>query len=123
APLGALLLGYREGGKLRFASHVGSGFDDRSLKRVKAQLEPLKRRASPFSEKPELNAPTTWVDPKLVAEVKFQGWTDDRHLRAPVFLRLREDIDHQEVRRAAAPEAQDDEILEQLKNPRAAFTL
>ena len=31
APLGALLVGYWEGGKLRYASHVGSGFDDRSL--------------------------------------------------------------------------------------------
>ncbi len=48
---------------------------------------------------PELNAPTTWVAPKLVAEVAYQGWTDDGHLRAPVFLRLRDDIDAKKVRR------------------------
>src|SRR5467141_3082107 len=32
APLGALLLGYWEGSRLRCASHVGSGFDDPALK-------------------------------------------------------------------------------------------
>jgi len=122
-PLGALLLGYREGGKLRYASHVGSGFDDRSLKRVKALLEPLARKTNPFSEEPELNAPTTWVEPKLVAEVKFQGWTDDHHLRAPVFLRLRDDVDPKEVRRAAQAAHRKDEILEQLENPKVGFTL
>jgi len=123
APLGALLLGYWEGSKLRYASHVGSGFDDRSLKRTKALLEPLARKTNPFSEEPELNAPTTWVEPKLVAEVKFQGWTDDRHLRAPVFLRLRDDIDPKEVRRAAHAAPGNNEILEQLESPKAAFTL
>ncbi len=58
APLGALLVGYWEGRKLRYASHVGSGFDDRTL----AQAEGAARaaaaaRRSPFAEKPELNAP------------------------------------------------------------------
>jgi bifunctional non-homologous end joining protein LigD len=127
APLGALLLGYWQGRKLRFASHVGSGFDERSLARTKALLEPLQRKTSPFADKPELNAPTIWVEPTVVAEVKFQGWTDDEHLRAPVFLRLREDLDAKEVevRRASPnePAGTDGEILEQLKNPKAAFTL
>jgi bifunctional non-homologous end joining protein LigD len=106
APLGAVLVGYWEGKKLRYASHVGSGFDERSLPQVRARLEPLERKTSPFAEKPELNAPTTWVEPKVVAEVKFQGWTDDGSLRAPVFLRLRDDIDARSVRREAqgAPE-------------------
>jgi bifunctional non-homologous end joining protein LigD len=123
APLGALLLGYWQGRKLRFASHVGSGFDDKTLARTKKLLEPLRRKTSPFADEPELNAPTTWVDPKLVAEVKFQGWTDDHHLRAPVFLRLRDDIDVREVKRALRAEPKGDEILEQLSNAKTAFTL
>ena len=90
-PLGALLLGYWEGGKLRYASHVGSGFDDRTLKDLKARLEPLKTAKCPFAEKPPLNAPTTWVEPKVVAEVTFANWTPDGALRAPVFLRLRDE--------------------------------
>jgi bifunctional non-homologous end joining protein LigD len=123
APLGALLLGYWQGRKLRFASHVGSGFDDKTLARTKKLLEPLRRKTSPFADEPELNAPTTWVDPKLVAEVKFQGWTDDHHLRAPVFLRLRDDIDAREVKRAVRAESKGDEILEQLSSEKTAFTL
>ncbi|MBV8030620.1 MAG: DNA ligase D [Betaproteobacteria bacterium] len=125
AALGALLLGYWEDGKLRYASHVGSGFDERTLKRTKALLEPLQRKANPFSEKPELNAPTTWVEPKVVAEVKYQGWTHDGHLRAPVFLRLRDDVDAREVRREARekPSSPGNEILEQLDNAKSALTL
>jgi bifunctional non-homologous end joining protein LigD len=122
AALGSLLLGYWEGKKLRFASHVGSGFNDKTLARTRKLLEPLRRKTRPFAEEPELNAPTTWVEPKLVAEVKYQGWTDDGHLRAPVFLRLRDDIDSGEVRRGARAEPQN-EILEQLNNRKAALTL
>jgi len=105
APLGALLLGYWDGRKLRYASHVGSGFDDATLEQARARLEPLRRDSCPFAEKPELQSPTIWVEPKVVAEVKFQNWTDDGSLRAPVFLRFRDDIDAKSVRRAKGPKA------------------
>jgi bifunctional non-homologous end joining protein LigD len=36
-------------------------------------------------------AVTTWVKPKLVAEVKFAEWTSAGEMRHPVFLGLRED--------------------------------
>jgi|SRR5690242_4071039 len=101
-PLGALLIGYWNKGKLHYASHVGSGFNDASLKAVQARLEPLRRSSCPFVERPELNAPTTWVEPKLVAEVEFHSWTEDGALRAPVFLRLRDDIDPRTVRRSVS---------------------
>ncbi|MGH6887036.1 MAG: non-homologous end-joining DNA ligase, partial [Geminicoccales bacterium] len=127
APLGALLVGSWDDGKLVYASHVGSGFDDRSLQEVKARLEPLQRKTCPFAETPALNAATTWVEPKLVAEVEFHSWTDDGHLRAPVFLRLREDIDPKEVARApaapAAPRGEVEDIVRQLEAPGSALTL
>jgi len=128
APLGALLVGYWDGGKLRYASHVGSGFNGNSLSQVQEKLLPLKRSACPFVEKPESNGPTVWVEPEVVAEVKFQNWTDDGHLRAPVFLRLRDDIDSKEVQRAAArmePQVtgDTDDVLRQLKNKKSSFTL
>jgi bifunctional non-homologous end joining protein LigD len=129
ASLGALLLGYRQGGSLRFASHVGSGFDEPTLAQAKRFLEPLERKTNPFAEDPELNAPTVWVEPKVVVEVRFQGWTHDDHLRAPVFLRFRDDIDPAEVQRPtrgeAAPRAQGEigAILEQLDSGKAAFPL
>src|SRR5262245_7760791 len=135
APLGALLIGYWEGKKLRYASHVGSGFDDRSLPQVRARLEPLERKTCPFAEKPEVNAPTTWVEPEAVVEVKFQGWTDDGSLRAPVFLRLRDDIDARTVKRdaergtsvaqAPAPSAatEIDEVVSQIERCKANGTI
>lgn len=84
---------------LHYASHVGSGFTDRSVAQVKARLDALKRRSSPFIEKPDVNGAVTWVEPEVVAEVKFQEWTDDGALRAPVFLRLRDDVDAKSIRR------------------------
>ena len=54
SPLGAILVGYWDKGKLRYASHVGSGFDDATLAQVKSRLEPLAVKANPFTEKPEL---------------------------------------------------------------------
>ena len=121
ARLGALLLGYWESGKLHYASHVGSGFDEASLAHTEARLEPLRTKACPFIEKPPLNAPAVWVKPELVAEVKFQDWTADGRLRAPVFLRLRDDLDAREVRREAA--TTHDDVVQQLDNKKAAFAL
>ena len=127
APLGALLVGTWEGEKLRYASHVGSGFDDKTLIALKSRLEALQRKTCPFESKPELNAPTTWVEPKLVAELEFHSWTEDGHLRAPVFLRLRDDIEAREVVRAlprgAASERPSNEILQQLETKKDSFTL
>ena len=132
APLGAILVGYWDKGKLRHASHVGSGFDERALVQMKARLAPLKRSTCPFDVQPELNGPTTWVEPETVAEVSFQSWTEDGALRAPVFLRLRNDVDPKAVRRAepgpaphVAPAAGGpvDDIVAQLDNNKTTFTL
>jgi bifunctional non-homologous end joining protein LigD len=118
--LGALLLGYWDDKRrLHYASHVGSGFSERSLQKVKTRLDALKTRASPFAEKPAVNGAVTWVRPELVAEVKFHEWTGDDALRAPVFLRLREDIDPATVRRVeTAPVedavANDDDVIAQV---------
>jgi bifunctional non-homologous end joining protein LigD len=97
---------------------------------VQAKLDSLRTSTRPFAEKPPVNAPTQWVKPELAAEVKFQSWTDDGSLRAPVFLRLRDDIDPKEVGRrkskaAQAPAAPTEigDILQQLENSKNAFTL
>ncbi|MGQ0546981.1 MAG: DNA ligase D [Betaproteobacteria bacterium] len=134
AALGALLVGTWEGRKLRYASHVGSGFDDESLAGLRAQLEPLRRKTCPFAGKPELNAPAVWVEPQLVAEVRFQGWTREGSLRAPVFLRLRDDVDPKAVRRKPAEVARPparirstdsiiDDVLRQLDEPKASLSI
>jgi bifunctional non-homologous end joining protein LigD len=89
---GALVLGVFQDGELVFAGHVGTGFDERSLAALARKLKPLATRACPFAHVPETNMPVTWLKPRLVAQIKFQGWTADGSMRQPVFLGLREDL-------------------------------
>ena len=97
AALGALLLGYWHGGALHFAGHVGSGLTQEVMDRLAPRLEALARKRSPFAKEPPLHRPTTWLEPELVVEVSFSDWTADGVLRAPVFLRVRDDIDPRSI--------------------------
>jgi bifunctional non-homologous end joining protein LigD len=97
-PLGALLLGLWTDGKLRYVGHVGSGLSADIIEDIGDRAAQLARKRSPFAAKVPLHRPTTWLEPKLVAEVTFADWTADGLLRAPVFVRLREDIPPEEVR-------------------------
>jgi bifunctional non-homologous end joining protein LigD len=90
--LGALLVGYHEAGRLRYAGKVGTGFDAATLLSLRKRLEPLETAAPPFDEpvKPR-PAGAHWVRPELVAQVGFAEWTAAGRLRQPRFLGLRED--------------------------------
>jgi bifunctional non-homologous end joining protein LigD len=100
---GALVLGVNEGGEMRWAGNVGTGFDDAEIKRLLGKLKPLRRDTSPFAAVPKMprvrRADVVWVEPELVAEVRFAEWTHDGRLRAPVYLGLREDKQAEEVHR------------------------
>ncbi|HWD00466.1 MAG TPA: DNA ligase D [Candidatus Sulfopaludibacter sp.] len=94
---GALVLGVWEDGKLRWVGNVGTGFDERMLKALFARLQPLITSQCPFNDRPKPDRGMTWVKPELVCQVKFGNWTQDSHLRAPVYLGLREDKAANEV--------------------------
>jgi bifunctional non-homologous end joining protein LigD len=94
---GALVLGMMDDGKLKYVGHSGSGFNYQSLKEMYELLKPLIQDKSPFDERVKTNMPVTWVEPKLVCEVKFSEITRDKKLRHPIFLHLREDKNPQEV--------------------------
>jgi bifunctional non-homologous end joining protein LigD len=69
-------------------------------------MKPLIIKDSPFAGKPpHTNEKPTWVKPELVAEVKFAEWTRDGLMRQPVFQRLRNDVDPQNIRREEAVDA------------------
>lgn len=95
---GALLLGYPDpSGKLLPAGKVGSGFDDAALEQLSPRLKGLETRRHPFTSKPEVEGEVVWLKPELVAEIRFAEWTPDGALRAPVFVRLRDDIPRDDV--------------------------
>lgn len=101
--LGALVLGVYDGkGKLQYISHTGGGLNDKLLKELRQRLAPLEQPESPFATTPKTNAPVTWVQPELLCEVSFAGWTQDGHMRQPIFLGLREDKDPKTVRKEEA---------------------
>jgi bifunctional non-homologous end joining protein LigD len=94
--LGALLLGYYEDGRLRYAGKVGTGFTQATLRDLAARLDPLRQERSPFADElPERSV--SWVQPRLVAQIGFGEWTRDGRLRHPRFLGLREDKPAEEV--------------------------
>ncbi|RKT86251.1 DNA ligase D [Saccharopolyspora antimicrobica] len=90
AGFGALLVGYYREGRLRYAGKVGTGYDERTLRDLRAELDGLARDTSPFADEvPEPGA--HWVSPELVAQVGFTEWTEDGRLRHPRFSGLRND--------------------------------
>ncbi len=99
---GALVLGRYDGKKLKYAGHTGTGFDDATLKQVSAQLKKLITNKSPFSEKIKTNMPVTWVEPVLVANIKFTEITRDGIFRHPVFQGIRVDKKATEVKTTTA---------------------
>src|SRR5581483_11964194 len=75
-----------------------------------------------------------WCKPELVAEIKFAEWTPGGHLRSPVFVRLRDDVDPRGVRRTTSQRALDPvstlpsdaliaEVLRQLEDKRNTLKL
>jgi DNA ligase D-like protein (predicted ligase) len=100
--LGALLLGYHERGRLRYAGKVGTGFTRATLKDLAARLALLRRERSPFADEVRERG-ATWVEPRLVAQIGFSEWTRDGRLRHPRFLGLREDKAAAEVVRETKP--------------------
>ncbi|MBS2006282.1 MAG: DNA ligase D [Cyanobacteria bacterium SZAS TMP-1] len=91
---GSLIIGHYKNKKLLYAGGVGTGFDTKLLKQLFARLKSLVRKTSPFDyvieDRPR--GSIVWVEPTMVAEIKYAEWTADGRLRAPVFLRLREDV-------------------------------
>jgi bifunctional non-homologous end joining protein LigD len=90
--IGALHLAAYVGDELRYAGRAGSGFTDKQLGEVREELDALVVDEPPCARAPKGNG-HTWVQPKLVAEVRYREWTDEDLLRHPVFLRFREDKD------------------------------
>lgn len=100
--LGALLVGHVDPTGLRYAGRVGTGFDEDTLRRLRAALGPLEAEHSPFVDPVRVKG-AHWVRPELVAAVTFTEWTGDGRLRHPSFDGLRPDKAPADVHREPAP--------------------
>jgi bifunctional non-homologous end joining protein LigD len=99
---GALLLGVWADGGLEYIGHTGTGFTHAELERVFRLLRRLEVPTSPFRARPRTNERPHWVEPRLVAEVRFTEWTADSRLRHPTYLGLRDDVPVASVKRETA---------------------
>jgi bifunctional non-homologous end joining protein LigD len=87
----SLILGVHDGGVLRYAGKVGTGFDTAELFRLMERMAPLEQ------DTPTVKAPRAevrgahWLKPALVAEIAYTEMTNEGTLRHPSYLGLRED--------------------------------
>jgi bifunctional non-homologous end joining protein LigD len=122
---GALVLGLYDKGELKFITSVGTGFDEEKQKSLFDTMQELRTPRSPFRQPPPLREAVEWVKPELVVRVKYANWTNDMHLRAPVFLSLRKDLTPEECTfEAAKPKPVKEPPKKAPKPPaaRSAFT-
>ncbi|HLX38856.1 MAG TPA: DNA ligase D, partial [Candidatus Binataceae bacterium] len=103
---GALLLGvYEADGGFRYVGKVGTGFDGDTLKAIDDKLKPIEIEKSPFRVGKDLALPekrARFVEPKLVAKVRFGELTQDGCVRHPSFMKLADGIDPRECTWEAA---------------------
>jgi bifunctional non-homologous end joining protein LigD len=126
---GALVLGLYDKKELKFIGSVGTGFDQKTQRDILERLKKLRVARSALKKPPKLREHVEWVRPELVARVKYGNWTEDSHLRAPVFLSLRKDrapedstfAEEQPIPRAhSSPEARQMAASAQAKTSKAS---
>lgn len=97
----SLLLGVYEGKELVYAGRAGTGLTELSRKELEEKFKSIKRKAAPFKQPPEprKNEKITWLEPELVAEIKFAQWTEENLLRQASFKGLRTDKEPGDIKK------------------------
>ena len=117
---GSLILAVYEQGRLRFAGHTGSGFNTNQLGRVYNMIKSMRIDKPLIDHIPYTNGKPTWIKPQIVAEIKFDNWTNEKILRAPIFQRFREDKSPEDC--TVQGESRLEEVVDKGKRAAAATT-
>ncbi|MFI5013917.1 MAG: DNA ligase D [Hyphomicrobiales bacterium] len=103
--VGSLVLGYYEDGKLIHAGRVGTGLSADEAQTFFSALEPITIDKPQFGRKPIAGAEkgVRWVEPRVVVEIEYRGWSKDGVLWHSSYRGIREDKEPSEVMREARP--------------------
>lgn len=93
----SLLLGAYRGNQVVYVGSVGTGFKEGPSRQLRSMMNklPWKKKAPPVLYSGERDV--AWIQPTLIAEVEYRGWTSDEKLRHPSYKGLREIQDNAEV--------------------------
>ncbi len=92
--VGALVLSLYARGKLKYAGRTGTGFTHDTARTLYRTLKSHERKTSPFKPAPKEETGRRrpiWVEPKMVVEVDFHGWTHGDRVRQASFQGVRKD--------------------------------
>jgi bifunctional non-homologous end joining protein LigD len=127
--VGALVLGFYENGTLRYAGRTGTGFTHDIARSLFRRLQPTIAKTAPLRPVPKEERGrrrAVWVEPRMVVEVDFHGWTHGERIRQASFQGVREDKPAKEIVRevrknvaAAATEATSKRVSARTAPPNA----
>ena len=108
----SLLLGVFEEEELVYAGRAGTGMSEVNQIELEKKFESLKKVEAPFKIAPKMKSNETirWLEPKLVAEIKFAEWTKENLLRQASFKGLRMDKDPREIKKEMAEEERESQL-------------